>query len=99
MVYNTASQRYLGTDYYQLNTLFPGYTGQPLNVIRIDIQVMAKLCRTGITRSGINLVYLGALSQLPDQGMLPGPTPDNQYFNLPHPLKSPSPSKERGRVI
>jgi len=31
--------------------------------------------------------------------MFPGPAPDNQYLYLPHPLKSPSPSKERGRVF
>jgi len=34
----------------------------------------------GIAGSGINFGNFGTLSQLPDQGMLPGSTPNNQYF-------------------
>jgi hypothetical protein len=49
---------------------------------------VSNLSRPGITGGGINLINPGAPGQLPDEGMLPGPTPNNQNLYLPHPLKS-----------
>ena len=86
MVDNTISQRCLRPDNDQFNALFLSNFTQPIYVVGANIQVPGNLSRAGITRSGINLFCFGALGQLPDQGMLPSPTPNNQYFYLPHPL-------------
>jgi hypothetical protein len=55
----------------------------------MDIQIVSDLSRAGVTRGGVNLFDFGAPGQLPDEGMLPGPTPNNQYSYLPHPLSPP----------
>ena len=80
MVNNAVSQCRLRSDNDQLNTLFLGYFSQSFYVARADIQVSGDLSRTGIARRDVNIFNLGALGQLPDDGMLPGPTPNNQYL-------------------
>jgi len=79
---NALGQRPLRPDDDQFNALLLSYFSQRLDVSRLDIQVDGDLSRAGVARSGINLFNLGALGQLPDQGMLPGPAPDNQYLYL-----------------
>ena len=41
---------------------------------------MSELSRAGIARSDINFFDFETLGQLPDQGMLPSPTTNNQYL-------------------
>jgi hypothetical protein len=50
---------------------------------------VGNLSRAGVARSNVDFFYFRALSQLPDQGMLPGSAANNQYFYLPHPLNPP----------
>jgi hypothetical protein len=86
LVGNTLRQRRLRTDNGKVNLTVFGYPDQRLNIGRVDINVMGKLSRAGVTRSDKNLLDLAALGELPDQGMLPAPTTDNQYLYLTYPL-------------
>jgi hypothetical protein len=64
----------------------------------MDIQIVGNLSRPGITGSSVNLINLGATGQLPDKGMLPGPTPDDKYLYLPHPLYPPLLERRGGGI-
>jgi len=80
VVNNAVSQCRLRSDNDQLDTLFPGGFSQSLNIISFDTQVLGDLSRTGIARRDVNLFDPGALGKLPDYGVLPSPTPNNQYL-------------------
>ena len=81
-VNDALSQRRLRPDNHQLNTFFMGKFNQFLYIARASIKVAGNLSRAGITRGGINLFNPGALGQLPDQGVLPGPTTNDQYLQF-----------------
>ena len=76
-VNNAVSQWRLRSDNDKLDALFPGGFGQSLYVTGANIQVPGDLSRTGIARRDVKLFNLGALGQLPDYGMLPGPAPND----------------------
>ena len=90
-------QRGFGPDHGEVNSLFLGCFKQGVYIGGLDVEVLGNLGRARVARGGIDFLNFGALSQLPDQGMLPPPAADDQYLYLPHPLISPSPIKERGR--
>ena len=87
-VNNPVGEWHLRPDDHQFNTPCLGFLNQLFDIIGGDIKVMAEFRRAGITRSDKYLLCLGALCQLPDKGVLPSSTPDNQYPDLPHPLNS-----------
>ena len=66
----------------QVNLEVSGCLQQRLDVFGFDIQILGEPSRAGIARSGINPANFGALGYLPYQRMLPGPTPNNQYFQI-----------------
>ena len=61
----------------KVNVIFLGSLDQRLYIGGFDIQVVGNLGGAGITRSNVNLFDFLALSQLPDQGMLPGTAANN----------------------
>jgi hypothetical protein len=85
LVSDALSQWRLRPDDGQVYFLFFGYFSQRLDIVGFDIEVSGKLSRAGVTRSCIYFFNFGALSELPDEGMLSGPAPNNQYLYLPHP--------------
>ena len=77
LIGNALRQRGFGANHGEVNLLFLSYPDQRVNISGFDIQVLGKPGGASITRSGVNIVNLGALGYLPDQGMLPRPTPND----------------------
>jgi hypothetical protein len=61
LVSNALRQRRFGTDNGEVNPLFLGYFGQPLNISGLYIQVLGNLSRAGVARSDIDFFCFGAL--------------------------------------
>jgi len=56
----------------KVNVIFLGSLDQRLYIGGFDIQVVGYLGGAGVSRSNVNLPDFLALSQFPDQGVLPG---------------------------
>jgi len=50
---------------------------QVFDVVRLKIYVMGNLRRAGVAGGDVYFIGFGALGQLPDQGVLSGPAPDD----------------------
>jgi len=87
LVSNALSQRRLRTNNGEVNLMVSGGPDQPIYIGGTYIYVLGELSRAGIARSDIDFLYFWALGQLPDQGMLPPPSPNNQYLYLTYPLR------------
>ena len=72
-------------------SLFAGGFNQRIDIGGFDVEVMGNLSRARVARGDVDFLNFGALSQLPDQGVLPGSPADNQYLYLPHPPLVPLP--------
>ena len=53
---------------------------RPAMSVAPDVQVLGDRGCAGVTRRGVDFSDLGALRQLPDQGVLPAPAADYQYL-------------------
>ena len=63
----------------EADPLFPGCLEQSVYVGGAYVQVFGKTGSAGVARGGVDFSHPGALSQLPDQGVLPSAAADYQY--------------------
>jgi hypothetical protein len=70
-------QRRFGPDHGEVDSLLAGCLNQRVYIGGLDIQVLGNLGRARVARGGVDFINPGALSQLPDQRVLPGSATDD----------------------
>ncbi len=77
---DTFSKRSFRAYHSKINPSFLCCLGEGLKLGRFNIQVISDEPGARIPWRDINFPNVGALAELPNQGMLPGPSTDDHYL-------------------
>ena len=102
LVHDASRQRRLGSYESKINVVLFGELKQGGDVGGADIYIVRRLRRAGIAGGGEYLRGVGALRQLPDDGVFPSAGADNQYFQAEPPIlliSSPSTGEDKGEGV